>query len=181
MQFLFTLSRRSPICGVGQLSLLQSVTFACVQFRLYHPGDFEQLYAIEEACFDSVLRFDRRYMKQLTERNSSVTWTAEQDGRLAGFVIVEWTHMLRGIVAYIQTIEVDPDFRRRGVARELMRLAEDSARKAHATYIWLHVDETNEAAIALYRACGYERHGRHDHYYENGHNAEIYAKPLGKL
>ncbi len=154
-----------------------------MQYRLYHPADFEQLYAIEEACFDSVLRFDRRYMKQLTERASSATWTAEwgegESRRLAGFVIVEWTRMLRGIVAYIQTIEVDHAFRRHGVARELIGLAESSARKAHASYMWLHVDETNEAAIALYRACGYERHGSHPRYYQNGHGAEIYAKPLG--
>ncbi|WP_058186280.1 GNAT family N-acetyltransferase [Terracidiphilus gabretensis] len=155
-----------------------------MQYRLYHPADFEQLYAIEEACFDSVLRFDRHYMKQLTERASSVTWTAEwateESTRLAGFAIVEWTRMLRGIVAYIQTIEVDPAFRRRGVASELLRLTEDSARQAHATHIWLHVDETNAAAIALYCACGYRRHGHHPHYYQNGHGAEIYAKPLGK-
>ncbi|MGA2249113.1 GNAT family N-acetyltransferase [Terracidiphilus sp.] len=156
-----------------------------MQYRLYHPADFEQLYAIEEACFDGVLRFDRRYMKQLTERASSVTWTAEwtaeEGSRLAGFVIVEWTRMQRGIVAYIQTIEVDPTFRRRSVARELLRLAEGSARQAHATYIWLHVDETNVAAIALYRGCGYKRHGNHPRYYQNSHGAEIYAKPLGKV
>ena len=152
-----------------------------MQYRLYHPADFEQLYAIEEACFDSVLRFDRSYMKQLTERASSVTWTAEEDSRLAGFVIVEWTRMLRGIVAYIQTIEVDPSFRRRGIARELLCLAEGSARQTHANYMWLHVDETNASAIALYRACGYGRRGHHPHYYQNGHGAEIYAKPLGKV
>ena len=151
-----------------------------MQYRLYHPADFEQLYAIEEACFDSVLRFDRTYMKQLTERASSVTWTAEEDSRLTGFVIVEWTRMLRGIMAYIQTIEVDPSFRRRGIARELLRLSEGSARQAHATYVWLHVDETNADAIALYRASGYERHGHHPRYYQNGHGAEIYAKPLGR-
>lgn len=149
-----------------------------VEYRLYHPADFEQLYAIEEACFDSTLRFDRHYMRQLTERASSATWTAEEDNRLAGFVIVEWTRMLRGMVAYIQTIEVDPTFRRRGIARELLRLAEKSASEARATYIWLHVDENNAAAVALYQNSGYERHGHHEHYYENGHNAEIYAKPL---
>ena len=152
-----------------------------VEYRLYHPADFEQLYAIEEACFDSTLRFDRRYMKQLTERASSATWTAEEDNRLAGFVIVEWTRMLRGIVAYIQTIEVDPTFRRRGIARELLCRAEESAREAHATYIWLHVDENNTAAIALYQSCDYQRHGHHEQYYENGHSAEIYAKPLGAI
>ena len=151
-----------------------------VQFRLYHPADFEQLYAIEEACFDSALRFDRRYMRQLTERSSSVTWTAEEAGRLAGFAIVEWSRMARGIVAYIQTIEVDPLHRRRGIARELMCCAEESAREARAGYIWLHVDETNEAAIALYESCGYQPHGRHEHYYDNGHNATIYAKLLSE-
>ncbi len=70
-----------------------------MEYRLYHPDDFEQLYAIEERCFDSVLRFDRAYMKQLTERATSVTWTAEENGRLAGFVIVEWTDLPRGTIA----------------------------------------------------------------------------------
>jgi ribosomal protein S18 acetylase RimI-like enzyme len=119
-------------------------------------------------------------MKQITERASSATWTAEEGNRLSGFVIVEWAKMLRGIVAYIQTIEVDPAFRRRGIARELMRHAEQSAAEARATYIWLHVDEHNAEAIALYQSCGYQHHGRHDRYYENGHAAEIYAKPLSE-
>lgn len=149
-----------------------------MQYRLYNPGDFEQLYAIEEACFDAALRFDRHYMRQITERASAVTWTAEEDDRLAGFVVIEWTRMQRGVVAYIQTIEVDPAFRRRGIARELLSRAEQSASEAHAAYVWLHVDETNEAALALYQSCGYRLHGRHERYYENSHDAEIYAKAL---
>ena len=151
-----------------------------MQYRLYHPADFEQIYAIEEACFDSALRFDRDYMKQLTGRAASVTWTAEEGNRLAGFIIVEWTKAQRGFVAYVQTIEVDPAFRRLGVARQLLRHAEQSARDARATVIWLHVDESNHAALALYRGCGYQLHGRDEQYYENGHSAEIYIKSIAE-
>ena len=83
-----------------------------------------------------------------------------------------------GRVAYIQTIEVAPAFRRRGIASELLRRDETSALAAGAILIWLHVESTNESAIRLYRAHGFTHHGHEDHYYARGRNAEIYSKHL---
>ncbi len=80
--------------------------------------------------------------------------------------------------AYIQTIEVHPAFRSRGIGAELLGRAEDSARTAGALSIWLHVDVENATAIRLYESRGYTRQGREENYYARHRAAFIYAKPL---
>ncbi len=147
-------------------------------YRLYEPTDFAALYAIEEICFKPPLRFERAYMRRLVSGRGGATWIAEEDARMAGFAIVEWTEVARGSIAYIQTIEVLPEMRGRGAGGELLRRLEGSARGAGARAIWLHVDQENDAAIRLYEAHGYARKGREEHYYARGRAALIYAKKI---
>ena len=149
-----------------------------MHFRLYQAGDFSRIYAIEAVCFDPPLRFGRGVMRQLIASPCAATWVAEQDGAMFGFAIVEWTAEPDNITAYIPTIEVLPAQRRRGVGMELLHCLEGSAAREGAALIWLHVDPGNDAAIRLYRAAGYERKGRHEHYYERYRAAEVYMKML---
>ena len=151
---------------------------AVLQYRPYQPGDFPQLYAIEEVCFQPPLRFSRRYMRDLVARPGAATWIAEEDSSMAGFAVVDFAPEPQGTIAYIQTIEVLPAHRNRGIGAGLIRRMEDSALAVGAALIWLHVDAENDAAIRLYRAHGYQRQGRQDHYYARGRAAEIYVKPL---
>ena len=149
-----------------------------VHNRLYRPTDFPQLYAIEEICFQPPLRFPRSYMRRIIDNPASATWIAEEGDTMTAFAIVEWSGDPPDCFAYIQTIEVLPDHRGRGVGNELMRLVEDSARAAAAVAIWLHVESTNAVAIRLYRALGYKQQGIAEHYYARGRNADIYIKRL---
>ena len=98
---------------------------------------------------------------------------------MAGFGIVEWTLERGGLIAYIQTIEVAPERRGRGIGGELLQRLEGSAREAGARAIGLHVDATNGDAIRLYNAHGYACEGRSEDYYANGRAALMYAKALG--
>jgi ribosomal-protein-alanine N-acetyltransferase len=152
-----------------------------VRFRLYRPSDFPSLYAIEEECFQPPLRFGRKYMRDLIASEQSVTWMAEEDETIAGFAIVEFVKEGVESIAYIQTIEVAAAHRRRGTAAGLLQHVEQSALHAGVGAIWLHVDTANEQAIRLYRAHGYTRRGRHEHYYARGRAAEIYAKDIGAV
>jgi ribosomal protein S18 acetylase RimI-like enzyme len=175
-------------------------------YRLYTPQDFAALYAIEERCFEPLFRFDRRTMRQLADRSHAATWLAEEDGALRGFAIVEWAERkqrvsgggssLRGckngvpsfrtsppecksrVTAYIQTIEVAPEARGRGIGRALLGRLEDSALAAGAELIRLHVDAENAKAIRLYEAQGYRCQGRQEDYYPLGRAALIYMKRL---
>jgi ribosomal-protein-alanine N-acetyltransferase len=147
-------------------------------YRSYQPGDFAQLYAVEKLCFDPPFRFDRALMRKLIANSNSTTWIAEENSELAGFAIVDWATVPKGTVAYIQTIEVHPRSRRRGIAAELLKHTENSACAAGASAIWLHVDVENFAAIRLYETRGYARKRREEHFYARHRPAFVYAKPL---
>jgi ribosomal protein S18 acetylase RimI-like enzyme len=147
-------------------------------YRPYKPEDFDPLYALEELCFEPPSRFSRRYMRQLVSRVNAATWIAEEDGRLIGFAIAEWASQGGGVTAYIQTIEVAPEARGRGVGSELLSRIEGSARLAGACLIWLHVEAVNAGAIRLYESQGYRCEGREENYYPLGRAALIYRKRL---
>ncbi|MDR3727709.1 MAG: N-acetyltransferase [Terracidiphilus sp.] len=147
-------------------------------YRLYMPEDFAGLYAIEEVCFPPPFRFGRRYMRQLVNSSDAATWIAEDERRMAGFAIVEWTQDTGPRTAYIQTIEVAPDDRHRGIASELLRRLEGSARAVGAEAIELHVDAENAGAIRIYQAQGYVYQGREENYYALDRAALIFGKPL---
>jgi len=50
-------------------------------------------------------------MRQLLKNPNAAAWIAEDAGIMCGFAIVEWTRESLGVVAYVQTIEVLPEFR----------------------------------------------------------------------
>jgi ribosomal protein S18 acetylase RimI-like enzyme len=147
-------------------------------FRRYMTDDFPALYSIEERCFEPRFRFGRGYMQHLVSNPEAVAWVAEEDGVMAGFAIVAWGKSVSADGGYLQTIEVLPEFRNRGVGEKLVGLSEISAWSADSDTLSLHVDAENEAAIALYEKCGYRRRGRRDHYYARGRAALLYEKQL---
>lgn len=147
-------------------------------YRRYRADDFAELYGIEQLCFEAPFRFSRELMRRLVSARRSATWLALEEDAMAGFIVVTWAPERPGLVAYIQTIEVLPQFRGRGIARELMRRAEASAREAGAGWIWLHVAAENLPAIGLYEKCGYTLRGRQENFYPRGGAALVYAKPL---
>jgi ribosomal protein S18 acetylase RimI-like enzyme len=146
---------------------------------MYDARDFDELYAVEEVCFRPPQRFGRRYMRQLIESRDSATWIAEEDGRMAGFAIVDWVSGAGVTEAYLQTIEVLPGARGQGVGQGLLERVEGSALAAGAELIWLHVEAGNGVAIRLYEAHGYHCEGREEGYYGTGRAALVYAKRLG--
>jgi ribosomal-protein-alanine N-acetyltransferase len=65
----------------------------------------------------------------------------------------------------IEFAMVQPDARRRGAGRTLVREAAEWAERMGAKELWLEVRESNEAARRLYAACGFAVTGRRRGYY----------------
>ena len=157
-------------------------------YRPYLPADFPQLYAIEQLCFQPPIRFPRPYMRQLIANPNSATWiaecspaestSAEEDQQMTGFAIVDWAQHQTQTAAYVQTIEVAPAHRKRGIATELLRRVETSAIAAGAQILGLHVAEENAPAIRLYHAHGFQSQGREENYYAPGLDALIFSKSI---
>jgi len=149
-----------------------------MHYRLFEPADFHDLYVVEEICFQPPYRFTRRYMRQLIALINSATWIAEESGVMTGFAVLEWAQQPSGVIAYIATIEVLPQFRMHGVGAELLRRVEGSANAERAVAIWLHVDLENSSAIRLYERLGYQNSGRAENFYARNRSAAIYVKHL---
>ncbi|MEO1248012.1 MAG: GNAT family N-acetyltransferase [Pseudomonadota bacterium] len=93
----------------------------------------------------------------LTDERKGRYWVAESGDTLAGQLMLtyEWSDWRNGVIWWIQSVYVHPDFRRQGVFRQLFehvkRLAEaDPA----ACGIRLYVEKDNRRAQATYAALG---------------------------
>jgi ribosomal-protein-alanine N-acetyltransferase len=80
--------------------------------------------------------------------------------------------------AHITTFGVHPEWRRRGVGRQLMVHVLDLALEMRATRLTLEVRVGNTAAQSLYRGFGFEVVGRRPRYYtDDGEDALVMSTP----
>jgi len=61
---------------------------------------------------------------------------------------------------YVSNLAIAQSFRRRGIAKCLLRATETLAHRWGCSSIWLHVEEDNIPALNLYQRNGYEQRGR---------------------
>lgn len=78
----------------------------------------------------------------------------------------------------ILKIATHPDYRRRGIAGELIRHIASDARDLGATQLTLEVRASNEGAHRFYERMGLERVGVRPRYYSDREDAVIFTGPL---
>jgi ribosomal protein S18 acetylase RimI-like enzyme len=80
-------------------------------------------------------------------------WVATRADQVVGFLATRWDSWnRRGVVWHFY---VDRAWRRQGIARNLLELAEAAGRTAGVRLLWLEVSNRNVPAIAAYRALGF--------------------------
>ena len=103
----------------------------------------------------------------LIEQDTVFGYAARQVGRpeagLAGFVLAR----VAAGEAEILTVAVARAHRRAGLGRALMDAVLRELHAERAESLFLEVDETNLAALGLYRRLGFEQVGRRPGYYEH--------------
>jgi ribosomal protein S18 acetylase RimI-like enzyme len=92
-------------------------------------------------------------IRRLIERDPAALIVAEIDHQLVGSVIAGWD----GWRGSIYRLAVVPDQRRRGLGRQLVRLAEERLAHAGAVRCQAIVVETEHQAVAFWRASGWEQ------------------------
>jgi ribosomal protein S18 acetylase RimI-like enzyme len=89
----------------------------------------------------------------------------EDTGRVVGNITLLPTRVYgRFLVA---NVAVHPDYRRRGIARQLMIATQEAVRARNGRVILLQVVKENEPAIHLYRSLGYEIIGHMTSWYSS--------------
>jgi ribosomal-protein-alanine N-acetyltransferase len=96
-------------------------------------------------------------------------WAAELDGRVVGMLVL-WMVIDE---AHIATLAIHPDFRRQGIAEQLLVTALEKASKEGAQSALLEVRAGNEAAQALYQKYGFEVVGRRERYYKDNNEDAV--------
>jgi ribosomal-protein-alanine N-acetyltransferase len=97
---------------------------------------------------------------------------AEVDGTVVGHAVAS----VAGDDAELQRIAVDPAYRRRGLATDLLAAVEAHSADGGATRLLLEVREDNTTATAFYEAQGFEEVGRRRAYYRDGTTAVVLGK-----
>lgn len=89
-------------------------------------------------------------------------WLAFEDEEPAGFILVRDL----GNECEVLSLGVAPRWRRRGIARDLLRAAVEEASRRDLPSVVLEVAIDNDAATDLYSAAGFVAVGRRPRYYK---------------
>lgn len=157
------------------------------------------LYAVAdliETCFNSQMDAEgRAYIRQIrrmAERAQAPFGTGlmgesqmplrglvwEQDGKVvANLTLLPFLKELKPVYL-IANVAVHPDYRQRGIGRELTRGAIEHVRSLGATAVWLHVRHDNPVALHLYQSLGFVERARRTTWQLDGvHGTAFPAQP----
>jgi ribosomal protein S18 acetylase RimI-like enzyme len=92
-------------------------------------------------------------VRRLIECDPAALILVETDDRLVGSVIAAWD----GWRGSVYRLAVRPDYRRRGLGRQLVRRAEQRLTEVGAVRRQAIVVETDDHAVAFWKASGWEQ------------------------
>ncbi|WP_341835574.1 GNAT family N-acetyltransferase [Chitinophaga pollutisoli] len=107
------------------------------------------------------------FLSERLERNDSVIFLAEDEGRVLGFTqlypVFSSIGMKRAWI--LNDLFVTPDARQRGAARALLARARELGQDTGSRYLMLQTHFDNKKARALYESTGWELDEAFGYYY----------------
>ena len=142
-----------------------------VDVDLMRTGDLDEILDIERESFQTPWTRGMFLDELRVAHAQCLVVRAEMSGQtlIAGYIIF-W--MVAG-EAHLHNLAVRKEFRRQGLACNLMHLMKDIAAGAGIEKQTLEVREKNSAAIELYRKCGFVVKGRRPKYYADSQEAAL--------
>ena len=132
-----------------------------MDYVLMNASHVEGVAELEKLCFSDPWS-ENSIASELN--NSLSLWVvAVDDGKVVGYVgsqsVLGWADMMN--------LAVHPDYRRRGIAEQLVIQLEAGLKKNEVTCLTLEVRASNAPAIALYQKLGFTEVGRRPGYYHH--------------
>lgn len=122
----------------------------------------EELEKLERICFSRP--WSRKMLAEELENQCAAFLVAEDSvsGRVLGYAGL----MVVADEGYITNVAVFPEYRRQGIAVQILQVFLQFAAANHLAFLTLEVRPSNAAAIALYQGFGFEEVGRRKNYYD---------------
>ena len=143
--------------------------------RAAEAADARAIAVLQRASFDD--RWSDESVARLLDGPANLSLIAEPEGRLVGFLLGQCVVDTAEVLA----VAVGSDARRTGWGGVLLTGFERVAAASGAERVILDVAADNDAALALYRRCGYETVARRDRYYASGRPAPVDALVMVKM
>lgn len=137
------------------------------------PTDLETLSNIEQECFTSEA-FSKTQIASLLKAPTSVSLLAKAGEQVVGFIIGSVNDFGEIKLGHIVTIDVVPEYRRKGVGMLMLQKVEREFQNAGVKVCYLEVRADNTAAKKLYQKRGYRQvEVLDDYYYRGGHGIRL--------
>ena len=122
-----------------------------LHLRPYRPGDFDALWAIDQACYAPGIAYSKRTLRWFLRAPGAECLVAEAGGEIVGFILAEHD----GESAHIITIDMLAPQRRQGAGTALLEAMEQKLAAHGVGHIELETATDNNPAIAFWQKHGY--------------------------
>lgn len=148
---------------------------AAFLIRDYAPADFRAICAIDQLCFSEAIAYSPEEMALGLAQRGAVAYVAERDGQVIAFVLASQN---KRRVGHIITIDIVVEFRRKGLGRTLLEMAERRLKSNGATRVVLEASVSNRGALRFYEEMKYSPTRLLVRYYPDGTDAWLMEKIL---
>jgi ribosomal protein S18 acetylase RimI-like enzyme len=130
--------------------------------------DLARIIELENKCFNNNMAYSPRQLKYLITKANSNCLAEVLKETLRGFIIILYKKECK--VAGVETLNVDPPFQGNGIAKKLLKAAEEEMLQKNIKKIRLEVSMGNIPAVKLYEKSGFRIKSILKNYYYNEHH-----------
>ncbi len=138
--------------------------------------DLRSLLELEQVCFSKSEMWTLLDYIGLLSLPDIIKLKAIKDDLMIGFIALE--DKKRSSMAQVMTLAIHPDFRKQGIATQLLLQAESLIQFANSIELVARID--NFAAIKLYEKYGYVKDNILTNYYRDGVTGQRMVKKIEK-
>ena len=150
---------------------------------MFKPTDLEQVMNINRVCLPE--NYSTFFFSNLYERFPATFIVAEENGEVVGYIMCRielgFSEIRRFYIVkkgHIVSIAILPDYRRKGLGKELLEKALEGMRDYNVKEGYLEVRVSNQPAIDLYTKIGFMVTKQSKSYYKDGEDAYTMVKEI---
>jgi len=152
-----------------------------IEFRTVTEKDILSVMDINRICLPE--NYTYGFFEELAKNYPKAFWVAVHSGRIVGYVMCRVERIFSKLdflkvkrAGHIVSVAVLPEYRRRGIAEELMRRSLKALKFEYGCdEAYLEVRVSNLPAIELYRKLGFQEREILRRYYADGEDAILMA------